>query len=51
MANVELQLNLNIIKKTVVCQGKTPPCHLQIKTALFLMDFHFKSALLILSYP
>ncbi len=26
-------------------------CHLQIKTAPFLIDFHFKSALLILSYP
>ena len=26
-------------------------CHLQIKTAPFLVDFHFKSALLILSYP
>jgi len=29
-------------------------CHLQIKTAPFLMDFHFKTALLnlgLLSYP
>ena len=25
-------------------------CHLQIKSAPFLIDFHFKSALLILSY-
>jgi len=26
-------------------------CHLQIKTAPFLVDFHFKTALVILSYP
>jgi len=46
-----IEMEGKYINISLIRQAFSWRCHLQIKTAPFLTDFHFKSALLILSYP